>query len=146
MRSSNSTCIQFKDKDDGNSHKSNIEQEEVSNVNGSCTEEEKDEFRGNDSGKSCHLKNGEFSGKSGKNLTEKSLKSQKISLIEKLQEKISVKDAFFSLEFFPPRTGPGAIKWSERINRMKRGSPLFCDITWHPMETGIKMGEGSDET
>lgn len=48
------------------------------------------------------------------------------------QAKISTKDRFFSLEFFPPRTATGASNLISRFDRMFSGGPLFCDVTWHP--------------
>ena len=56
----------------------------------------------------------------------------KNSLAEKIKAKIESKDKFFSLEFFPPRTKAGAVNLVSRLERMKSGSPLFVDITWHP--------------
>ena len=41
-------------------------------------------------------------------------------------------DKFFSLEFFPPRTRPGAVNLLSRLERLRAGDPLFVDITWHP--------------
>ena len=41
------------------------------------------------------------------------------------------KESFFSLEFFPPRTAPGAANLIARFDRMALGRPLFCDVTWH---------------
>lgn len=55
-----------------------------------------------------------------------------ISLAEKINEKIRNEEKFFSLEFFPPRTPNGAVNLISRFDRMARGGPLFCDVTWHP--------------
>ena len=54
------------------------------------------------------------------------------TLSDKIQEQIGRKQKFFSLEFFPPRTPNGAVNLVARFDRMSRGGPLFCDITWHP--------------
>ncbi|XP_057304254.1 methylenetetrahydrofolate reductase (NADPH)-like [Hydractinia symbiolongicarpus] len=54
------------------------------------------------------------------------------SLSDKIREHIKQKKKFFSLEFFPPRTPNGAVNLMARFDRMSRGGPLFCDITWHP--------------
>lgn len=54
------------------------------------------------------------------------------SLASKIVQQTECKDKFFSLEFFPPRTPNGAVNLIARFDRMSRGGPLFCDITWHP--------------
>lgn len=54
------------------------------------------------------------------------------SLIEKIHRKIEEKEPFFSLEFFPPKTPNGAVNLIAKIDRLNRGNPLFCDVTWHP--------------
>ena len=54
------------------------------------------------------------------------------SLINRIKRKIEEKEPFFSLEFFPPRTPNGAVNLIAKIDRLSRGSPLFCDVTWHP--------------
>jgi len=54
------------------------------------------------------------------------------SLADKIKNKISKNEKFFSLEFFPPRTPNGAVNLVSRFDRMSRGGPLFCDVTWHP--------------
>uniref|UniRef100_T1J9I4 methylenetetrahydrofolate reductase (NADPH) n=1 Tax=Strigamia maritima TaxID=126957 RepID=T1J9I4_STRMM len=55
-----------------------------------------------------------------------------LSLIERINQHIHTGEKFFSLEFFPPRTNGGAVNLLTRLNRMRVGGPLFCDITWHP--------------
>ncbi|CAG7828543.1 unnamed protein product [Allacma fusca] len=57
---------------------------------------------------------------------------QYLSLTEKLQARIESGEPFFSLEFFPPRTKSGAANLLSRLERLRHGGPLFCDITWHP--------------
>ncbi|GAB6019670.1 hypothetical protein CHUAL_001225 [Chamberlinius hualienensis] len=52
-------------------------------------------------------------------------------LIDKINQRIATGSKFFSLEFFPPRTKNGAVNLLSRLERMARGDPLFCDITWH---------------
>lgn len=61
-----------------------------------------------------------------------SIPSTPLTLIEKLNHKIASGETFFSLEFFPPRTPNGAVNLLGKFDRMVRGCPLFCDITWHP--------------
>ncbi|KAK6177251.1 hypothetical protein SNE40_015386 [Patella caerulea] len=53
-------------------------------------------------------------------------------LIERINRRKYSGDKWFSLEFFPPRTNNGAMNLIQRFERMARGKPLFCDITWHP--------------
>lgn len=55
-----------------------------------------------------------------------------VPLNERVLKRIESRDPWYSLEFFPPRTENGAINLIGRIERMNRGGPLFCDITWHP--------------
>ena len=55
-----------------------------------------------------------------------------VSLSERINQKIRDNEKFFSLEFFPPRTPNGAVNLISRFDRMARGGPLFCDVTWHP--------------
>merc|ERR1719317_225125 len=65
--------------------------------------------------------------------TEDDLNNNKTqTLAEKINEKIRQKETFFSLEYFPPRTPNGAVNLVSRFERMSRGGPLFCDVTWHP--------------
>ena len=59
-------------------------------------------------------------------------KLKKTSLSSKIKEKVESNEIFFSLEFFPPRTPNGAVNLMARFDRMARGGPLFCDVTWHP--------------
>ena len=54
------------------------------------------------------------------------------SLAQKITDRARSKDKFFSLEFFPPRTRPGAVNLVARLERLQAGAPLFVDITWHP--------------
>lgn len=61
-----------------------------------------------------------------------SVPSTPLTLIEKLNQKIANNEKFFSLEFFPPRTPNGAVNLLGKFDRIARGCPLFCDITWHP--------------
>ena len=61
-----------------------------------------------------------------------SVPSTPLTLIEKINHRISSGDPFFSLEFFPPRTPNGAVNLLGKFDRMIRGCPLFCDVTWHP--------------
>lgn len=55
-----------------------------------------------------------------------------VPLRRRVEERISSKDPWFSLEFFPPRTEKGAANLIGRLDRMSAGKPLFIDITWHP--------------
>lgn len=61
-----------------------------------------------------------------------SLPSSPLTLIEKIHQKIAANEKFFSLEFFPPRTPNGASNLIAKFDRISRGCPLFCDVTWHP--------------
>lgn len=54
------------------------------------------------------------------------------SLIEKIKKRISNREFWFSLEFFPPRTANGAANLISKLEFLGSGNPLFCDITWHP--------------
>ena len=58
-----------------------------------------------------------------------------VSLADRINQKIKDDEKFFSLEFFPPRTPNGAVNLIARFDRMSRGGPLFCDVTWHPAGT-----------
>ena len=61
-----------------------------------------------------------------------SVPSSPLTLIEKIHQKIAANEKFFSLEFFPPRTPNGASNLIAKFDRISRGCPLFCDVTWHP--------------
>lgn len=61
-----------------------------------------------------------------------SVPSSPLTLIEKINQKIAGDEKFFSLEFFPPRTPNGASNLIAKFDRISRGCPLFCDVTWHP--------------
>ena len=54
------------------------------------------------------------------------------SLADMIQERITKEQKFFFFYFFPPRTPNGAVNLIGRFDRMSRGGPLFCDVTWHP--------------
>uniref|UniRef100_A0A8C5QIR5 Methylenetetrahydrofolate reductase (NADPH) n=1 Tax=Leptobrachium leishanense TaxID=445787 RepID=A0A8C5QIR5_9ANUR len=53
-------------------------------------------------------------------------------LRDKMRRRMEAGDKWFSLEFFPPRTAPGAVNLISRFDRMGSGGPLFIDVTWHP--------------
>jgi len=55
-----------------------------------------------------------------------------VPLIDKINQRISAGDNWFSMEFFPPRTQEGATNLLHKFETMGTGGPLFCDITWHP--------------
>ena len=61
-----------------------------------------------------------------------SVPSSPLTLIEKVNQKMALGQKFFSLEFFPPRTANGAVNLIGKFDRISRGCPLFCDVTWHP--------------
>ncbi|RWS20656.1 methylenetetrahydrofolate reductase-like protein, partial [Leptotrombidium deliense] len=64
------------------------------------------------------------------------------SLKEKLIQHIASSDLpFFSTEFFPPQTVEGIKNVISRIENVKEGNPMFCDITWHG--TGNPEGKGN---
>jgi len=53
------------------------------------------------------------------------------SLYQKIQQKEADQTPFFSLEFFPPRTKPGAYNLFAKFDKIQQtGEPLFIDITW----------------
>lgn len=58
--------------------------------------------------------------------------STPLALIDRIHQKIAANEKFFSLEFFPPRTQNGAVNLLAKFDRISRGCPLFCDVTWHP--------------
>jgi methylenetetrahydrofolate reductase (NADPH) len=60
------------------------------------------------------------------------LAKQYKQLSHRMRKHIESGDAFFSLEFFPPRTTNGVSNLLSRLERMGEGGPLFVDITWHP--------------
>ena len=64
---------------------------------------------------------------------------QYVSLARRINEKIRNEEKFFSLEFFPPRTPNGAVNLISRFDRMARGGPLFCDVTWHPAGSNFSL-------
>lgn len=53
-----------------------------------------------------------------------------MKIIDKINASLQRKDAFFSFEFFPPRTEEGLENLFERLDRMAAYGPTFCDITW----------------
>ncbi|XP_059172840.1 methylenetetrahydrofolate reductase (NADPH)-like [Physella acuta] len=59
-------------------------------------------------------------------------KKKYVSLKEKIFKRLKSRTPFYSLEFFPPRTQSGALNLIARFERLAEGSPLFCDMTWHP--------------
>ncbi|CAF1900997.1 unnamed protein product [Rotaria magnacalcarata] len=61
-----------------------------------------------------------------------------VSLAEKIQERISNHERWFSLEFFPPTTSNAAANLIGCVERMAMAQPLFCDITWR--STGDPAG------
>eukprot|EP01135_Chromosphaera_perkinsii_P005663 Nk52_evm34s356 gene=Nk52_evmTU34s356 len=53
-----------------------------------------------------------------------------MKIIDKINQKVSDGESYYSLEFFPPRTATGAANLTARFDRMSHGNPLFIDITW----------------
>ena len=53
-----------------------------------------------------------------------------MKVIDKIAERNARGERFFSFEYFPPRTEAGVENCFERMDRMARTNPLFCDITW----------------
>lgn len=51
-------------------------------------------------------------------------------IIDKLNDKITKGEPFFSFEYFPPKTDEGVANLKERQMRMVALGPTFCDITW----------------
>ncbi|XP_074654061.1 methylenetetrahydrofolate reductase (NADPH)-like [Tubulanus polymorphus] len=76
--------------------------------------------------------NDSFIGERPRKLSANMIESRYRPLIDRINSRISSGDNFFSCEFFPPRTGNGAVNLVSRFDRFAEGSPLFCDVTWHP--------------
>ncbi|KAK3727352.1 hypothetical protein RRG08_018336 [Elysia crispata] len=55
-----------------------------------------------------------------------------VPVIDRILKRQAAGTPFFSLEFFPPRTDSGASDLMAIFDRLARGRPLFCDMTWHP--------------
>ncbi|RUS69245.1 hypothetical protein EGW08_022995, partial [Elysia chlorotica] len=55
-----------------------------------------------------------------------------VPVIDRILKRQASGTPFFSLEFFPPRTDSGASDLMAIFDRLARGRPLFCDMTWHP--------------
>lgn len=51
-----------------------------------------------------------------------------------IADKIAARSAegtpFFSFEYFPPKTETGVANLYDRVDRMAKVEPLFCDVTW----------------
>ncbi|VDK51369.1 unnamed protein product [Anisakis simplex] len=54
-----------------------------------------------------------------------------VPLHERIQKRIADRSPFFSLEFFPPKTLNGVGNFLTRLDRLREGSPMFIDVTWH---------------
>ena len=52
-------------------------------------------------------------------------------LHQRIEKRVKSGVPFFSLEFFPPKTGNGVANFITRLDRYRDGGPLFVDITWH---------------
>ena len=52
------------------------------------------------------------------------------SLIERITTELNDGIPFYSLEFFPPKTNPGAANLFAKFEILGKGKPLFCDVTW----------------
>ena len=53
-----------------------------------------------------------------------------IKIIDRIEQSRREKNAFFSFEFFPPKTESGTFNLYSRIDRMAALEPAFIDITW----------------
>lgn len=53
-----------------------------------------------------------------------------MKIIDKINEKLSQGEFFYSFEYFPPKTQSGLSNLIERIDRMSNLNPLFVDMTW----------------
>lgn len=51
-------------------------------------------------------------------------------IADKIRERVAEQRTFFSFEYFPPKTPSGVENLYDRIDRMSRVEPLFCDMTW----------------
>ena len=68
-----------------------------------------------------------------------------VPLSQKLHEKISKNEEFFSLEFFPPKTFNGATNLMVIAGRIsERGKPLFCDISWKSSASPVVNNESQE--
>uniref|UniRef100_A0A914EJM8 methylenetetrahydrofolate reductase (NADPH) n=1 Tax=Acrobeloides nanus TaxID=290746 RepID=A0A914EJM8_9BILA len=54
-----------------------------------------------------------------------------VPLHQRIEKRVKSGTPFFSLEFFPPKTGNGVANFITRLDRYRDGGPLFVDITWH---------------
>ena len=52
-----------------------------------------------------------------------------VKIIDKIKA-LDEEQTFFSYEYFPPKTDAGVLNLFDRIDRMARTEPLFCDCTW----------------
>ena len=57
-----------------------------------------------------------------------------MSLCKRIENAIKSDTPFFSLEFFPPRSGDGFQKLTARITRLAKLEPMFINITWRSFE------------
>lgn len=54
-----------------------------------------------------------------------------MKVIEKIREAVEGNgQTVFSFEYFPPKTEEGVENLFERMDRMVKHNPTFCDITW----------------
>mgnify|MGYP001796413336 CR=1 FL=1 len=68
-----------------------------------------------------------------------------VPLSQKLHEKITADEKFFSLEFFPPKTFNGATNLMAIAGRIsEQGKPLFCDISWKSTPLTVTDGKSHE--
>lgn len=78
-------------------------------------------------------------------LTEDNSHISFIPLSQKLHEKITRNEKFFSLEFFPPKTFNGATNLMAIAGRIsEQGKPLFCDISWKSSASQVANNESQE--
>lgn len=53
-----------------------------------------------------------------------------MKVIDKINNGLAGGNVVFSFEFFPPKTEEGVENLFDRMDRMVRHQPAFCDITW----------------
>lgn len=53
-----------------------------------------------------------------------------LTIIQKMNKKMSDNKLFYSFEYFPPKTREGVTNLYDRIDRMSLLEPLFMDVTW----------------
>lgn len=53
-----------------------------------------------------------------------------MKIVDKIKEEVENNRAFFSFEYFPPKTEKGRLKLYTTIEEMTKLNPVFIDVTW----------------